>query len=133
MLLLTLYNYEVKTTELRQKIAAIDKKTMAMDASNSEPDYSDVAQEINARLHKGQLPLRIMNMLAQKLPEGSYINRIVLAEDNLEITASSKDPLSVVKAFSSGEGVKKVTLKGSPAKDRTTGLYNLSLILELVK
>lgn len=133
MLFLTMKNYDQVSTETRQRIAAMDKKAIALAASQPTFDYSDVVQEVNARLQKSHVPLKIINMLAQKLPEGSFINRIMLTDNNLELLTVSKDPLTVVNALSGGENVKKVMIKGMPSRDRGTGLYTFVAILELTK
>jgi hypothetical protein len=133
MLFLTVRNFDRASTEIRQRIAAMDKKAVALGASQSAADYSDVVREVNARLHDGLTPLKIFNMLAQKLPEGSFINRIKLMENSLELLVSSKEPLLVVKSLGNDALVKKVMLKGAPAKDKGTGFYNFVVTLELIR
>ena len=132
MLFFTVTNYDRAATEIRQKIAAMDKIAAGLEASKPAVDYSDVVQEINARLQKSPAPVKIMNMLAQKLPEGSYINRIIFAENNLQLNVASKNPLALIKALSSGEGVQKVTIKGTLSKDKRTGFYTCTVIMELL-
>jgi hypothetical protein len=44
---------------------------------------------------------------------------------------ASKDPIAVVKALGSGEGIKNVRLKGAPAKVSSTDVYNFTLLVEL--
>jgi len=132
MLFLTVTNYDRAATEIRQKIAAMDKTTTGLEAAKPAMDYSDVVQEINAKLQKSPAPVKIMNMLAQKLPEGSYINRIIFGENNLELNVASKNPLALVKALSSGDGVQKVTIKGTLSRDKRTGFYTCTVIMELL-
>jgi hypothetical protein len=66
-------------------------------------------------------------------PAGSFITRLVLNENNLEISASSADPLSVVKALGGAEGIKTARLKGAPGKDSATGSYNFIVNMELTR
>jgi hypothetical protein len=56
---------------------------------------------------------------------------MVLNENKLEIIASSKNPLSVIKAIGSAEGIKTARLKGAPAMDMATRLYNFVITTEL--
>jgi hypothetical protein len=58
---------------------------------------------------------------------------MVLNENNLEISLSSKGPLSVVKELGGTKGVKTARLKGAPIKDSATGSYNFIIMIELLK
>jgi hypothetical protein len=100
-------------------------------AGQTVTDYSEVVREVNERLSKRYSPLRVMDMIAGKLPPGSLVIRMALNENNLEITASSKDPLSVVKALGSTEGIKTTRLKGAPVMDMATRFYNFVIMMEL--
>jgi hypothetical protein len=44
---------------------------------------------------------------------------------------ASKDPIGVVKALGSGEGIKNVRLKGAPAKASSAEVYNFTVLVEL--
>jgi hypothetical protein len=131
MLFLTVRNYDQASSKIRQEIAAMDKKSVVADTLRPEMDYSDVALEMNAKLKTNVMPIKIINMLAQKLPEGSFVNRIMLADSNLELFVSSKDPLEVVRSLSDSDLVKKAAIKGAPNKDQSTGLYTFAMALEL--
>lgn len=131
LLFLTMKNYDQAATDIRQRIAALDKKAVALDASRPSVDYTDVSREINEKLQKGQQPLGILNMLAQTLPEGSFINRMVLTENLLELSLSSKEPLTVIKLLGNGKTVKKVAVKGAPSRDGATGRFNFAVTMEL--
>ena len=134
LLFITMYNYDQALTKTRKLIAGMDKKAVTQDATQPlAVDYTDVVKEVNDRIKKGPSPLKTMNMLAQKLPEGSFVSRIILSENNLELLVSSKDPLELVKALGSDEMVGKVKIKGSPNRDSGTGLYTFVIILELMK
>jgi len=132
-LFLTMMNYDQAAKDIRQRIAAMDRKALALAASSSEPDYSDVLRELNGKLEKSLSPIGVFDMLAQKLPEGSFITRIAAAENHLDIFVSSRAPLTVIKELGNEQRIKKVIVKGSPVKDRATGFYNVSLTLELAK
>ncbi len=131
MLFLTARDYDQASSKIRPQIAAMDKKTVAANSSQPERDYSDVAREIDARLKKVGMTFKMLTMLAQRLPEGSFVNRIMMTEDTLELFLSSKDPLEVVRSLERSEMVKKVMIKGAPNKDRNTGLYTFAMALEL--
>lgn len=130
-LFLTMKNYESATAKLRQQIGEIDRTATAWSASRPAQDYSEVLSEVERLLRKNQKPLKAMNMLAQKFPEGTFVNRLLFTENVIEIMVSSKEPLNVIKALEGVELVRKVTIKGPLSQDRTTGLYNFSLTLEL--
>ncbi len=121
-----------------------------MDAKSSQggigqrsEDYSTIIKEVNEKLSKKSSPLKAMETLAKNLPAGTYITRMVLNDNRLEVSVSSKDPLSVVKALGSAEGIKTVRLKGAtgkgtpakgaPAKGDATESYNFNVIIELSK
>jgi hypothetical protein len=133
MLFLTMNNHDQAMTDIRKRMADIDKKNVTLAASQSSVDYTDVVREVNARLQKGQGPLKTINMLAQHLPKESSVTRIMLTDNNLELQVTSKIPLAVVKALGGVETVKKATIKGAPYQDKKTGIYNFAVILELVK
>jgi hypothetical protein len=58
---------------------------------------------------------------------------MVLNENNVELVIVAKDPIAVVKALGSGEGIKNVRLKGAPAKPGAGDVYNFTLVLELAR
>jgi len=132
MLFLTVTNYDRAATQIRQKIAAMDKTVAGQTVANPDVDYADVVSEINARLQHSPSPVNIMNMLARKLPAGSYVNRIVLSEKNMEINVTSKDPLALIKIMSSGNGVQNVKIKGALSRDKKTGFYTFTVMMELL-
>jgi hypothetical protein len=132
MLYLTVRNYDQVAWGIREKINSIDKKiSLNKDAGHRIEDYSDIVKEINERIRARSSPLKVMDMIANRLTAGSFINRMKMNENNMEISVSSKDPLSVIKAFGGAEGVKTARLRGAPIKDSGTGLYNFIIILEL--
>jgi hypothetical protein len=131
MLYFTVSNYDQVAGEIRKEINSIDAKMSNKGAGQTVTDYSEVVREVNEKLSKRQSPLRVMDMIANRLPPGSFIIRMVLNENNLEVIASSKDPISVVKALGSAEGIKAVRLKGAPAMDMATRFYNFVIMMEL--
>jgi len=131
MLYLTARNYDQGAWEIRQKINSIDAKISKRDTGPKVVDYSEVIREVNERMSKKHSPLKVMDMIASRLPAGSFVNRMVLNENNLEISLSSRDPLSVVKTLGGAEGVKAARLKGTPIKDSATGSYNFIIMMEL--
>jgi hypothetical protein len=133
MLYLTERNYDRAASEIKQKIKAMDSKLTLRDAGQKVDDYSEIIREINGKLIIRYSPLKVMDVIARNLPSGSFIGRMVLNENNLEVTASSKDPISVVKALGGAEGVKVARLKGAPVRDSVTGMYNFVIMMELSK
>ena len=131
MLYLTVRNYDHAAGEIRQKIDATDAKISHKEIGQRIEDYSDIIKEVNNKLSTKRSPLKVMDTLAKSLPVGTFITRVVLNENNLEVYVSSKDPLSVVKALGGAEGIKTVRLKGAPGKDAKTGSYNFNVTVEL--
>jgi hypothetical protein len=131
MLYLTVRNYDHAAGEIRQKIDATDAKISHREIGQRIEDYSDIIKEVNNKLSTKRSPLKVMDTLAKSLPVGTFITRVVLNENNLEVSVSSKDPLSVVKALGGAEGIKTVRLKGAPGKDAATGSYNFNVTVEL--
>ena len=131
MLHLTTKNYDQKAIEIRQKINAIDTKIFPKGTEQKVEDYSGVIKEVNDKLFTRRSPLKVMDTVAQNLPMGSFITRMALNENNLEVYVSSRDPLSVIKALGGAEGIKTVQLKGSPGKDVVSGSYNFIVLIEL--
>jgi len=133
MLFLTAKNYEQSAGELRKKMNSIGQKISLKDTGQKGPDYSEAVKEVNEKLTAHPSPLEVMRMVANRLPLGSFILRMVLNENNLELSVSSKEPISVVKALGDAEGVRAARLKGSPMKDIATGIYNFVITLELTR
>jgi len=133
MLYMTLRNYDRATDEVRQKLTAMDRQTVSLAAGQKSEDYSAVIREVNEKLNATPSPLRVMKMLAQRVPEGSSINRMVLNENILEVAISSKDPVSIVKALGDAKEIKKVSLKGAPLKDRAANIFNFVITMELLQ
>jgi len=131
VLYLTTQKYDQASDDIKRKLKGIDAKVSFQVPRGKGEDYSGVIQEVNERLRSRPSPLKIMDTIAQKLPAGSSVNRMVLNEINLELSVSSRDPLSVVKAIGAGKGIKTVRLRGTPVKDSSTGVYNFILVIEL--
>jgi len=127
----TVRNYDQVVGEIRKKINSIDVKMSNKGAGQPVTDYSEVVREVNEKLSKRQSPIRVMDLIASRLPPESFIIRMVMNENNLEVTASSKDPLSVVKALGHTEGIKSTRLKGAPVMDMVTRFYNFVIMMEL--
>jgi hypothetical protein len=132
MLYFSVRDYDQVVGEIRKKINSIDTRMSTnRGTGQTVTDYSEVVREVNQRLSTRYSPLKVMDMIASRLPEGSFIIRMVLNENKLEITASSKNPLSVIKALGSAEGIKTARLKGAPFMDMATRLYNFVITMEL--
>jgi hypothetical protein len=131
MLYLTTRNYDHSIGEIRQKINSIGPNISLKDTGQKGPDYSEVVKEVNERLAARPSPLKVMKIIAGRLPVGSFVTRMVLNENNLELTISSKDPISVVKALGDAEGIKTARIKGAPARDAVSGIFNFVITMEL--
>ncbi|WP_435547442.1 hypothetical protein [Desulfobacterium sp. N47] len=131
MLSLTWKNYDKAAAVLKGRTMEINKKLAAVDQTQPQKDYSPVIKEVKEKLKTGPLPLNVMTMLARRLPEGSFITRLVCNENNIDLTVSAKDPLAVLKALSVDKDIKKIGVKGAPSKASGTGVYNILMTLEL--
>jgi hypothetical protein len=132
MLFLTARNYDQTIGEIRKKINSLGPNISLKDTGQKGSDYSEAVKEVNEKLATRPPPLKVMRIIAGRLPAGSFVTRMVLNENNLELTISSKDPISVVRAFGEAEGIKTARLKGAPAKDMATGNYNFVITMELL-
>ncbi len=94
-------------------------------------NYPDVINKLHEKRKSITDPLTIMDILAKSMPEGSYIKKMTLNENNLELSLSSERPLDVIRDLSVAKCVESVKLKGSPSKDRKGDSYNFRLTLEL--
>lgn len=143
MLYLTTKNFDQTLGEIRRKISAMDAKSSPGGIGQRSEDYSNIIKEVNEKISRRYPPLKVMEILAKSLPAGTFITRMVLIENRLEVSVSSKDPLSVVKALGSAEGIKTVRLKGAPGKgtpgkgapgkDAATESYNFNVTIELTR
>jgi len=120
-----------RADEIRQKIIAMDSKIDLKNSGKDVQNYSDIVEEVNGRISLRHSPLQTMDKIARHLPPGSFITRMMLSENNLEVSVSSKEPLSVIKSFGAVEGIKTARLKGAPMKDAVSGSYNFVIIMEL--
>lgn len=128
---LTLSNYDRKIDEISQQLALMDKKAVSLDTGRQLEDYSAVIQEVKEKVNAAHSPLKAMNLLAQRLPKGTFINRMVLNENNIEIAVSSTDPLSTLESLWEAKEVRKVSLKGAVIKERMSKANRFSLVIEL--
>jgi hypothetical protein len=131
MLYLTLHNYDKALLDLKNKIMAADKEINLLNQSGSLQGDKEAINNFEARMKDTVFPLKILDVLAVALPEESYIKSLALNSGMLEVTVSARDPLMVLKKLSSSERIKKVSLKGSPTKEPSTGIYSFALSVEL--
>jgi hypothetical protein len=132
MLYFSVRDYDQVVGEIRKKINSIDTRMSTnRGTGQTVTDYSEVVREVNQRLSTRYSPLKVMDMIAGRLPAGSFVIRMVLNENNLEVSVSSKDPISVVKALGGAEGIKTARLKGAPVMDMATRSYNFVIMMEL--
>ena len=127
----TLENYDRVLEKTRQQTAASQKQIAKIVAAPRGEDFSEVSRAVDGLLARRPSPLAVLNMLAQKLPAGSFVKRLVLSENHLEIVLSSKTPLEAVRIIAGVPQVSRVSLKGAPQKDQATGFYSAVIIIEL--
>lgn len=125
--------YGQTVNEIRQKIIALDSKVNLKNIGKDVEDYSDIVEEVSGRLSLRHSPLKTMDKIARHLPAGSFITRMVLNENNLEVSVSSKEPLSVIKSLGGVEGIKTAKLKGAPMKELGTDSFKFVVIMELTR
>ena len=133
LLYLTTRNYDRTLEEIGKKIEFLDKKKIRVPTDTQGEDYSEIVREVNKRLKASPSLLNVMDLLAQTLPKGTLINRMVLIENNLELVIFSKEPLAVIRKLGNTDGIKAVKLKGPPNKGGTSEVYSFALTVELDK
>lgn len=128
---LTLTRYDQAADDIRKKMAIMDGKVSGpVDGGKAAEDYSEILQEINEKERATTYPLKVMNMLARRLPEGSFLNRLVLNENKVELSVSSNDPLAVVKVLADEKEISKVSLKGALLKEQRSDRYKFIVTFE---
>ena len=109
-------HYDGASNEVKMKMAKLTAGMSGMLAVQKK-DYEEVADEFKEKMKGRHSPLPAMDLLAEDLPDKSYVTRVLLNENTMELTVVSDNPLGVVKAMGKAEGVAVVKLKGSPAKN----------------
>jgi len=109
-------HYDAATNEVKMKTAKLGAGMSAI-VSGQKKNYEEAAGELKEKMEGWRFPVPVMDILAKNLPDKSYVTRMLLNETTLELTVASNNSLAVVKALGKAEGVKKVKLKGSPAKN----------------
>ena len=128
-LYLTLRNYDSAIIDINKKISAFNN--ISKEERSSGEDYADVFSEVSKKLAARSAPLKVINELAQILPPGTFVNRMVLNENHLEISVASKEPLAVFKKMGNAPGITKISIKGPPVKNRATSFYEFNMSIEL--
>lgn len=124
-------NYESAINETKAKIIDL-KNELPMELQTDDIyKYSDVISALQKKRKTRVDALAIMDILAEFIPEGSYVNKLTLNENRLELNLSSATPIDVIESLSGAKCVKTVRLNGSPAKRRNTLLYTFLLTIEL--
>lgn len=131
MLFLTFKNYDKTLLDLKTNSIRIEKEINLLERGSTPPEDQEAIKDFAARMTETVSPLVILDALAAGLPEGSYVKNLVLNSNILEVTVSARDPLAVIKRLGSNERIGKVSLKGSPVKEASTGIYDCALLLEI--
>jgi hypothetical protein len=131
MLYLTLNNYDRALINLKNKIMTADKEINLLNPNGPSHGDREAINEFEAKIKETVPPLKILDVLAAALPEESYLKSLVLNNGILEVTVSARDPLMVIKKLSSSDRIGKVSLKGSPMKEPSMGIYSFALSVEI--
>lgn len=130
-LFITKTNYDKAIGEVSGKLNNLTSDVAAAKAAGEGGRYADIMNALREKTGKKINPLPVMDALARSIPEGSYVTRIALNENTLELQAVSKEPLEVLKVLSAAKCIRTVSIKGgAPYKD-PQGLYTFSLAVEL--
>jgi len=129
-LAITAKNYDLSIEDINKKISRVISD-MASLTSKTTGEDRDILDELNENLKDNMHPLKVMDMLAQYLPDKSYAIRIALNERKIELTLSSKEPLNVIKAIGQSDMIGAVKLRGGPVKDQLSGTYTFTVVAEL--
>ncbi|HVO67143.1 MAG TPA: hypothetical protein VMT12_11715 [Syntrophales bacterium] len=131
MLFLTLKDYDKALTDLKDKSISIEKEINVLERGGMAQGNPETIKDFDARMKGAVTPLRVLDVLAADLQEESYVKSLVVNNGIVEMTVSARDPLSVIKQLGKSERIGKVSLKGSPMKETSTGIYNCALLLEI--
>ncbi len=130
-LFITKRNYEKAINETLVKLNTLTDGLSEVEQPGDIDNYTDVVNKLNDKRNSITDPLAIMDTLAKSIPEGSYITKMILNENILDLSISSEMPLDAIKDLSMAQCVKSVKLKGAPSKRRKSDSYNFRLTLEL--
>lgn len=123
-------NYDAAAREVKEKINRLAAGMIVQGTGQTNEGDADALAEVKEKRKAGTSPLRVMDMLAARLPGQSVVSRMLLNENLMELTLTTKDPVALIKALGAAEGVKAVKLKGAPARD-PKGIYTCALTVEL--
>ncbi len=130
-LYLTNRNYTRSIKEINAEMDKLSRDLTSISMGQKDAMLTDIAAELDKKVKDRSLPLAVMENVAGYLPDKSYVTKILLSENKLELSILSKEPLNVLRAIGSAEGVKAVKLKGALNKNTLTGEYNLVLMVEM--
>lgn len=131
-LYLTGNHYERHSRQFQTVSRKIDRQILATEAGQEQTDdYTAVRKELNQELTSRSRPLNALDMLARTLPDGSFLNSVLLSEKTLEISIRTKAPLTVLKALARQKSIREIRLKGPLNMERKDGAYVFSVALEM--
>lgn len=123
-----LENYNDKIADIKYKISQLDKKISEIEGTESQ-NYGALNEELNRKINSTVSAISVLDLLAERIPGGCVVNRLVINERTLELSLTYERPLDVVEFFEGAPGVKSVTMKGAPVKQAGKN-YNFTLTLE---
>lgn len=123
-------NYDTKIAEINSRLSELSKKISSLEEMGYQ-NYQMLNEELNKKILSTVSPLSVMDVLAERIPIGCLLNRIVINEKTMELSLTYERPLDVVELLESAPYIKSVTMKGSPVKQAGKN-YNFTLTLELV-
>jgi Tfp pilus assembly protein PilN len=131
-LYLTGNHYERHSLEFQTASRKIDRQILSMESGQEQTDdYTAVRKELNQELTTRSLPLDALNLLAQTLPDGSFLNSVLLSEKTLEISVRTKSPLMVLAALARQKSIRDMRLKGPLNMEMKDGAYVFNVTLEM--
>jgi len=123
------YNYKLAIEEIKSSIQSLKN----LNNKNSQKRYSKIFEELKNEINAYPSPLYILDLIAEKLPEGSYLTHLIINGKQIEVSINTQDIFSVLINFEKTPYIKNIKLKNQPIKDTSSGYYRFDLSFELVK
>jgi len=127
-LFISSYYYDSYSNELKQKIALINSKLSRLDEKSKDLDKREIEKELNDKLKDSIVPIDLFNMLAQYLPEKTFLKRININDRNVELQIITEKPLEIIKILNNIDEIESLKVKGAFYKDQK-GQYNITILL----
>jgi hypothetical protein len=131
-LFVTMNNYDHALQDSQTLSRTLDKEIALLESYGGKGQGElEALSEFQEKVKGDMAPVRILDVLASGLPQGSHVKSLSLNDGAVEAVVLSRDPLSVIRHLESNQRVGKLSLKGSPAQDAATGAYSCTLRVEI--